>query len=585
MFKRKQVKEPTLGETKKKKVANNSDSTSSNLWRKIFDEAREAFEKAKYKEAIQLFTRTLQYKPKQITVIDCRAAAYEKNQQFENALKDAASVMAIVPTDSRGYLRAGKILVLQGKYNEAINLYKRALKMVPSTDARYNTIEPLLKNTRNKKKPAKVTDFMKVLPYDLICHIFSYLSFDRRVQCITVCRAWREFAMNWTGMWRDLDFARYKIPQTAMIKYMNYAKGRNVRRLCLQGATANTMLKILKTLITQDCHYIEALELDDCIIPMTEFLRVLRLMGRNLKYLKLDSSPFSFTTIVNEIIPVCPKLTHLSALQCAAETNPPHFNTDSKLQLVYLSLSFAESAALSIDGLNTFLNCCPQLITFELISVQHHFTDFGSTLQNKCLDLENITFTHSAHRNPKLDWLACGSKTNVSEKGWRLFDVSFDPTLSNVALGTIFKQHHSTLEKLSLVDCSSITNEMSHFDYHSYPLKRLDTLSIQSCIGVDEAVLQTLLASTLRLKQLVITKSIAVNDSLTESVAPLLQQLEYLDISDCPNMTGRGLKKWIDANKASLRKLILNNCHRINTDTTAWAVKSLGRHVVECKYS
>lgn len=260
MFKRKQAKEPTLGEAKKKKVANSGTlSSSSELWRKIFDEAREAFESAKYEEAIQLFTRSLQYKPKQITVIDCRAAAYEKSQQLDNALKDGASVMALVPKDSRGYLRAGKILVLQGKYNEAINIYKRALKMVPPTDPRYNTIEPLLKNTRNRKKPAKVVDFMKMLPYDLICQIFTYLSFDRRVQCITVCRAWREFAMNWTGMWRDLDFARYKIPQTAMIKYMNYAKGRNVRRLTLQGAAENTTLKILKTLIMQDCHYIETL--------------------------------------------------------------------------------------------------------------------------------------------------------------------------------------------------------------------------------------------------------------------------------------------------------------------------------------
>jgi hypothetical protein len=310
---------------------------------------------------------------------------------------------------------------------------------------------------------------------------------------------------------------------------------------------------------------------------------MLRLMGKNLKYLRLDSSPFSFTTIVNYIIPVCPKLTHLSALQCAAETNPSEMNTDSTLQLVYLSLSFAEEA-LCIDDLNAFLSLCPQLVTFNLVSARHNFVDFEYTLLNKCPDLENITFAHHAYRNPKLDWLASGKRT-VGEKGWRLLDISFDPTFNDVALGNIFKQYHSTLEKLSLVDCSCVTNDISHFDYNSYPLKRLDTLLIQSCIGVNEAVLQTLMSSTLCLKRLVVTKSIAVNDSLAESIAPLLQ-LEYLDFSDCPNITGRGLKRWIDTNKNSLCKLILNNCHRISTDTITWAIRELGNsRVIECKYS
>jgi tetratricopeptide (TPR) repeat protein len=228
-------------------------------WKRVFSDAREAFAQKKFNESVALFTRALTLKPAHPTLLDCRAASYEKINQLDLALCDAKNIIQVAPIESRGYLRAGKVLSLQQKYDSAIKVYKRALTKVDPADARYQQIVLMKTQVEKKANPPPIHDFMKVLPYDVTSLIFSMLSFDRRVQCTGVCKSWRDFALSWSGMWRDLDFGDRKVPLAIIKKYLSYAKGRHVRRFAVTNANLNTMKKILQLLIDENCQYIEVL--------------------------------------------------------------------------------------------------------------------------------------------------------------------------------------------------------------------------------------------------------------------------------------------------------------------------------------
>lgn len=257
MLKRKQTSERSSKIKQAKATA--SHTNESDLWKRVFSDAREAFAQKKFKESVALFTRAITLKPDHSTLLDCRAASYEKVDQLALALRDAKSIIEIAPTESRGYLRAGKVLSLQKKYDKAIQVYKRALEKVDPIDSRYHQIALMQAQVEKKANPAPIRDFMQVLPYDVSSIIFSMLSFDRRVQCTGVCKSWRNFALSWSGMWRDLDFGDRKVPLTTIKQYLGYAKGRHVRRFAVANANINTMKKILQLLISEDCQYIEVL--------------------------------------------------------------------------------------------------------------------------------------------------------------------------------------------------------------------------------------------------------------------------------------------------------------------------------------
>lgn len=265
MFKRKQPSEATNTKVKQTK-------TTSEPWKKVFSEASAAFKQNKFQDAASLFTRALTLNPNNSTILDCRSACYENLKEFDLALRDAATIIKLVPTESRGYLRAGKIFSIQKNYKKAVQIYTRALTKVNPQDKRYKQITDMKDKAEKKEKSLIGHDFMKILPYDVISSIFSLLSFDRRIQCTGVSTTWRNFALNWSGMWRDLDFGNRKISHALIKKYMAYAKGRHVRRFAMLDADQNMMRKIFQLLIDENCQYIETLGKSFIILSYVQLL-------------------------------------------------------------------------------------------------------------------------------------------------------------------------------------------------------------------------------------------------------------------------------------------------------------------------
>ncbi|KAG9065813.1 hypothetical protein KI688_002110 [Linnemannia hyalina] len=85
--------------------------------------ARSAFSQKDFAAALQFLTRALAVVPKDINLLDSRAASYEKLGQLDKALDDAKAMIRIFPQNPKGYLRAGKTLRLQQNIRAATKLY------------------------------------------------------------------------------------------------------------------------------------------------------------------------------------------------------------------------------------------------------------------------------------------------------------------------------------------------------------------------------------------------------------------------------------------------------------------------------
>ncbi|KAI8352893.1 hypothetical protein BD560DRAFT_438613 [Blakeslea trispora] len=582
MYKRKQDPQQT-SHTKRLKGPTTPSLSSQEPWKAVFSDAHQAFKENNFKDSAVLFSRALSLKPGHITILDCRAACYEKLDELDLALRDAYSIIGVAPTEARGYLRAGKLLMLQKKFKYAISVYKRALTKVNSSDSRYAQIQSMKIAAEKIVIPPACLDFMQVLPYDVVSLIFSYLSFDRRIQCTGVSHGWRQFALHWSGMWRDLDFGNRKVPITTIKKYLSYAKNKHVRRLALMDANQTIMKRCLQALIDHDCQYIECLDFVRCEIPMTLFNRMLRLVGKHIRNLRLDESSLDMARLFEEMIPSMPQLTEISIIGLDTDTmdawlqSKESTNTLLNITHIRLSLNSANAAAWVIRR-------CSQLQMLDFYTSTITFSDFTLQLANTDMThLKELYYTVGTNYQRKTQWQS--RFLNLSQiDGLTTLCVHGDLSLTGDLLEQMIRKYHATLRHLTISDCRSLDNRIAQLVI-TPGLPQIQTLNIDMYISLEEWDLHTIISSCPNIENLSMAWIQGVTDDVLSDIQTTTKKLRKLDISNCNNVTGVGLQHVVKAHMSTIEKLILNNCHRIGPDAVSWAANLLGRHTVECKYN
>ncbi|KAG1437852.1 hypothetical protein G6F56_012900 [Rhizopus delemar] len=207
MFKRKQS--PTTESTTKKQK-----NKKDQVWHLVFLDALEAHKQSRFEDALSLFTRALSMQPDHLSILDGRSSCDERLGHYDRAMTDAKRMIQVAPQDARGYLRAGRLLTLQKQLKAAHKVYNAGLSQVSSEDKRYSSIKDL--QTSIDRELAERLDFISILPFDVKAMIFAYMPFSRRLRCLQVSRGWRDFALRWGGMWRDLDFGDRKVGQVVV---------------------------------------------------------------------------------------------------------------------------------------------------------------------------------------------------------------------------------------------------------------------------------------------------------------------------------------------------------------------------------
>ncbi|KAI7860062.1 hypothetical protein BDC45DRAFT_564078 [Circinella umbellata] len=85
-----------------------------------------------------------------IDLLDVRSRSFGELKEFDKALEDASVMITTSPFTSKGYIRAGKVHILQDRYDEAICTYQKGLSMIPKTDhPGHKRLKAVMENAEN----------------------------------------------------------------------------------------------------------------------------------------------------------------------------------------------------------------------------------------------------------------------------------------------------------------------------------------------------------------------------------------------------------------------------------------------------
>jgi F-box/TPR repeat protein Pof3 len=97
---------------------------------------RRHYKLKQYEKAIEAFTHGLDLAPT-LSLFDHRAAAYDKLEDYNAAVKDGRDMIKLDKQEIKGYLRTASILEKMKKPETALGIYKYGMKNVPVSDKNF----------------------------------------------------------------------------------------------------------------------------------------------------------------------------------------------------------------------------------------------------------------------------------------------------------------------------------------------------------------------------------------------------------------------------------------------------------------
>ena len=122
-----------------------------------------------------------------------RANAYEMLSKYDRAAEDAKQAnLTNNLTRPDPYLVFANTLLLQRRWHEATNIYKRGAIIVPNTYRQRTLLVDKYQHltTFTQKYNQWIAE---MLPYEVVSQILSYMSTTDRVQLASTCHFWRNF--------------------------------------------------------------------------------------------------------------------------------------------------------------------------------------------------------------------------------------------------------------------------------------------------------------------------------------------------------------------------------------------------------
>ncbi|KAL6450817.1 DIA2 Protein DIA2 [Candida maltosa Xu316] len=262
--------------------------------------------------------------PKLGSLIDQRAATYEKLGQNASALKDGKELIKLEPISCKGYLRTGKLLSGMNKKVEAYKCYQEGLyiiekavkdygvsvpeKLFSTLKSQYRLLNSELKRkrkveadgqTQTVKKVKRTTDPFVYLPIDVMELVFSGIPMNQVLQYHSVCKLWY---YSLTSIPRLYNF-RCK-PSITLNEFIAGAKlfkkigmntfSKSIQQVKInQVATKQHLLKVVEILIREPGLSAKNLDLIDKHFNLQLFYHLLGKFGwkftnfRNLQSLRL----------------------------------------------------------------------------------------------------------------------------------------------------------------------------------------------------------------------------------------------------------------------------------------------------------
>ncbi|THC98714.1 hypothetical protein EYZ11_001777 [Aspergillus tanneri] len=220
------------------------------------------YQQGSFEAAVEVFTEALRAKDaNHLGILDNRAATYAKLAQYDRALRDAKQMIKSHKQDDRGYLRAAKTLLLDGKADKALELYAYGLKVLPTSHPRRQLIEQLHNKLRDKMT-VKCYDPFSVLPLELASLVLQHFEFKQIVAILRVSKKWDQFLSSMRDLWMRVDFssARGRIHWSSVRAYIRRSKAM-LTHVTLKNISTPSTQRVLE--FVSRCPRLEHLELLD----------------------------------------------------------------------------------------------------------------------------------------------------------------------------------------------------------------------------------------------------------------------------------------------------------------------------------
>ena len=94
------------------------------------------------------------------------------------------------------------------KKPQALQIYARGLKYVPTTNTQVNLLRGAHDKLNRELCPPKAVDPFTQFPYEIVELIMAHLKFYELVSCLRVSKQWKVFLEGLPGLWTKMDLLR-----------------------------------------------------------------------------------------------------------------------------------------------------------------------------------------------------------------------------------------------------------------------------------------------------------------------------------------------------------------------------------------
>ncbi|KAL8850609.1 MAG: hypothetical protein Q9221_004479 [Calogaya cf. arnoldii] len=387
---------------------------------------QQEYRRKNYHAALNFFDSVISTeKQLDVSVLDCRAATYEKLGDLHAALKDGRRMISEYKTDCAGYLRTGKILQLLDKDGVALDIYKYGLRKVSQSASQYQLLRDMHDSLDLKCGPRKATDPLTVLPVEIAQMIMSFLDFKNIVSLTRVSTTWRDYLKSTPSLWASLDFSKAKadVPKAAIQRYILFSRG-TVSRLTTRQSIN------LQHVVTQCKHNLEYLEIGGGYSNAS--LIKAASVARNLTCLLLPARCETSLDCVSQILGTCKTLVRAEfhSVTSTQAIHPKWQGDMSRLRALVVKVT-------SVQGSK------PSFVSFTPDSIGTLLNLMQDSLMLMIPDIRELSL-----------------------KGWK--SKTIIPPASGVAM--------TRLEKLQLTDFKGYVNPLR--------LSSLGTLDLDTCVNI-----------------------------------------------------------------------------------------------------
>ncbi|KAI4262194.1 MAG: hypothetical protein L6R42_002625 [Xanthoria sp. 1 TBL-2021] len=502
---------------------------------------QQEYRRKNYHAALNFFNSVIATeKQLDVSVLDCRAATYEKLGDLHTALKDGRRMISDYKTDCAGYLRTGKILQLLDKDSVALGIYKYGLRNVSSSASQYQLLRDIHDSVNQKCGPRKARDPLTVLPVEIAQMIMSYMDFKHVVSLTRVSTTWRDYLKSTPGLWATLDFSKAKadVPKTAIQKYIRFSRG-TVSRLTTRQSIN------LQHVVTQ-CKSLEHLEIGGGYSNAS--LIKAASVARNLRCLLLPARCETSLDCVSQILGVCKNLVRAEfhSVTSTQSIHPRWQGDMSRLRTLVVKVTDVQGSKPSFDSL---MHMIPDIRELSLRGWKSKTTipPANAVAMTRLEKLQLADFKGcvnplalSALRTLDLDtcinvlhsFVDQGSRPDLRTDGIAELSLSCASDLSLECLVWLLGPKFDGLRKLHLPQCTEITD---------VGLRNLiDMGLIDHVVDLDlsgprltDSLIQLLAFRAFRLERIKVASTAITGVGVKALVTKPGSKLQYLDITDC----------------------------------------------------